>query len=148
MIDLTALEGRWTLLRAIRHADGACARLRGTAVWHREGDALRCVETGRLEQDGQGWEARRETFWRAGTAGIEVSFADGRPFHLLDASGRAEHACPPDTYRLRYDVSAWPRWSVRWDVTGPRKSYRALTRHAPVGAPPLTGGGAGRITPR
>ena len=54
--------------------------------------------------------ATRDYLWRdAGAGAIEVLFADGRLFHrfLLDEPDpAAEHACPPDTYRVRYDFRA------------------------------------------
>jgi hypothetical protein len=113
----------------IRHAGGGTARFAGTAIWAPEEDAWRCVEAGRLEQGGTGFEARRETLWRDVPGGIAVFFGDGRPFHLWRPGQQARHDCPPDDYRLRYDLSAWPRWSVRWRVRGPRKDYAALTRY-------------------
>ncbi|MEM8849660.1 MAG: DUF6314 family protein [Pseudomonadota bacterium] len=127
---LAALAGRWRTVRAIRQADGALLRFAGDTIWQPEGDHMRCTETGTLGKDGQVFEARRETLWAAAAdQAIDIRFADGRPFHRLDASGQADHDCPPDIYRLCYDFSAWPRWSVRWRVTGPRKAYRALTRY-------------------
>lgn len=128
---LAALAGRWRTLRVLRHADGTVARFSGESVWAAEGALLRCTEGGTLEQGGQRLTARRETLWRATHSAIEVLFPDGRPFHAVD--GRAAvHHCPPDTYVLRYDFGAWPRWSVRWHVEGPRKSYRATTRYGPI----------------
>lgn len=125
---LASLLGRWRVLRAIRHADGTRARFRGEATWRPDGTGLACVEAGMLEQGGARFPARRETLWRAGPAGIVVTFADDRPFHVIAGAG-AHHDCPPDSYRLDYDFSARGFWSVRWRVTGPRKDYRAFTRH-------------------
>ncbi|CUH39632.1 hypothetical protein JSE7799_02359 [Jannaschia seosinensis] len=125
---LAALAGRWRIARVIRHADGGTARMRGTAEWLAEGVGLRCVEEGMLEQDGRPFAARRETLWRATAGAIDVRFADGRPFHVIDG-GTSRHDCAPDLYELRYDFAAWPHWSVRWRVVGPRKNYRALTRY-------------------
>lgn len=87
-------------------------------------------------QNGQGFETSRQTLWRQDGGGIDVTFADGRPFHRITGGTRslAFHGCPPDDYWLSYDFTLWPRWSVRWDVSGPRKSYRALTRYVRVGA--------------
>ena len=60
--------------------------------------------------------------------GLAVSFADGRPFHVVPpAGGPVAHDCAPDRYEGAYDFSAWPRWRVIWDVTGPRKSYSMST---------------------
>ena len=128
---LAALSGRWRLLRAIRHADGGSARFSGTATWAPDGLGLRCVEDGTLEQDGRSFAARRETLWHASAAGIDVRFRDGRPFHRI-VGGICHHDCPPDRYELRYDFTAWPRWSVRWRVQGPRKDYKALSRYVKV----------------
>ncbi|WP_179380541.1 DUF6314 family protein [Jannaschia marina] len=125
---LAGLLGTWRTLRVIRHADGTRARFEGESRWVPEGAALRCLETGRLTQGRQGFEARRETLWRATPKTLEVAFADGRPFHSI-AGPSAHHDCAPDTYVLTYDWGNWPRWSVRWRVTGPRKDYRALTRY-------------------
>ena len=126
---LAALAGTWRTRRVLRHADGTWARFEGKSVWSPDGALLRCVEAGRLSQGGQGFSARRETLWRASPGGIEVLFADGRPFHCITDDAWARHDCPPDLYWLRYDFRAWPRWAVRWRVTGPRKAYRALTRY-------------------
>ncbi|PWJ21063.1 DUF6314 family protein [Jannaschia seohaensis] len=124
------LAGRWRVARVIRHTGGGAARFEGLAEWLPEGASWRCVETGRLSQGGGAFEARRETLWRQEGEAIVVAFGDGRPFHRFWPALDAEHDCPPDDYRLRYDVSAWPAWSVRWRVTGPRKDYRALTRYS------------------
>ncbi|MCK0166065.1 DUF6314 family protein [Jannaschia sp. S6380] len=126
---LAALSGRWTTARALIHADGSGAQFLGSTIWTPEGGRMRCVEAGDLHQDGRTFPARRETFWHAFSDGIAVSSSDGRPFHRIGPDQDALHDCPPDTYRLRYDWSAWPAWSVRWRVTGPRKNYRALTRY-------------------
>lgn len=130
-VRLANLAGSWRTRRAIHHADGARMRFDGVSEWERDGNFLRCVETGTLWQGSTKFEARRETLWRATGTAIEVSFADGRPFHMIDGP-EAHHDCPPDDYRLSYDFGAWPKWSVRWRVTGPRKNYRALTRYARV----------------
>jgi hypothetical protein len=124
------LAGDWRVVRVVRHAGGATARFAGRAVWRPEGAAWRCVEEGRLSQGGAEMAARRETLWRDAPDGIAVAFGDGRPFHLWRPGEEARHDCPPDDYRLRYDLSAWPRgWAVRWRVRGPRKDYAALTRY-------------------
>jgi hypothetical protein len=67
-----------------------------------------------------------------------VLFADGRPFHAFDpgaARPEAAHDCPPDLYRVRYDFSDWPDWQAAWEVRGPRKDYRMVSRYAPLSAP-------------
>ena len=76
-------------------------------------------------------EARRVYLWRDAEPGaVAVTFDDGRPFHQFDLTGgEARHACPPDTYRVRYDFSEWPVWTARWRVTGPRKDYLMTSRY-------------------
>lgn len=128
---LGALAGRWRTLRTLRHADGTRARFTGETIWQPDGALLRCTEAGMLEQGRQAFPARRETLWRATPSAIEVLFDDGRPFHSIEGR-RAIHDCAPDIYVLDYDFDGWPDWSVRWQVTGPRKSYRATTRYAPI----------------
>jgi hypothetical protein len=121
--------GDWHVARVIRHADRSVVRFSGTATWTPEREAWRSVEAGWLEQDGRRFQARRETVWRDAAEGIAVAFADGRPFHLWRPGIWARHDCPPDDYRLQYDLSAWPLWSLRWRVRGPRKDYVARTRY-------------------
>ena len=80
--------------------------------------------------------ASRRYLWKDGGAGtIDVWFDDGRFFHRFDAEDAApaaEHACPPDTYRVRYDFRQWPRWQAEWRVTGPRKDYGIVSRYRPA----------------
>jgi len=61
-----------------------------------------------------------------------VRFDDGRPFHTLDLStGRAEveHDCAPDRYRGRYRINGEDRWTLAWQVRGPRKQMIIATRY-------------------
>lgn len=130
--DLSDLVGAWRVSRAIRHVDGTVARFRGTATWRPDGAVLRCEEAGRLRTGGGAMAATRATLWRAERHGIAVTFADGRPFHAIGPDAEVRHDCPPDLYRLGYDFDGWPRWTVIWRVTGPRKDYAARTRYAPA----------------
>ena len=78
--------------------------------------------------------AERRYLWRDGGAGtIEVLFEDGRFFHRFDAEDpepAAEHDCPPDRYRVRYDFRAWPRW--RAGVAGHRPAQGLLRWSRPI----------------
>ncbi|MFO6463903.1 DUF6314 family protein [Jannaschia sp. KMU-145] len=129
---LAALEGEWTFRRHIVEAEGGTTRVTGRAVWTRGEDAFDCLETGTMMRpDGSRFEAARRTLWTIAPDGIAVQFADGRPFHRITGGARpkAAHDCPPDDYRLSYDFSRWPDWSVRWRVRGPRKDYGAVTTY-------------------
>lgn len=87
-------------------------------IYHEQGQLL----TGQ----GPGLAASRRYNWRLEGSDIAVDFDDGRPFHRFDpmgATASASHDCPPDRYEVRYDFTAWPVWSTRWQVMGPRKDY-------------------------
>lgn len=135
---LEAFAGDWQIDREIEDVKGGRhGRFTGRARFTRSPEGLRYREEGRLALDGAPeMAATRDYLWRdAGAGAVEVLFADGRPFHrfLLDEPDpAAEHACPPDTYRVRYDFSRWPRWRAEWRVTGPRKDYGMVSRFRPV----------------
>lgn len=136
MIRLGDFEGAWTVGRTIRDLGGGPhGRFAGRARFAPAPGGLLCEEAGILRLGGgPGLTAERRTLWREPEPGrIEVAFEDGRPFHGFAAAGRAEamHDCPPDTYRVRYDFTGWPRWTAAWRVTGPRKDYLSVTRYLP-----------------
>jgi hypothetical protein len=57
-----------------------------------------------------------------------VCFADGRDFHPW-APGRAVvHPCGSDRYDGIIDVRDDGTWTVTWDVTGPAKDLRIISR--------------------
>jgi hypothetical protein len=123
---LAAFLGNWALRRRINDArSGQAGRFEGTAHFVAAPGGLAYSEEGQL------WlgaappvRAERRYFWSAAGGRIAVDFADGRPFHSFDPrTPDAEHDCPPDFYRVRYDFGGWPRWRAEWTVTGPRKSY-------------------------
>ena len=124
MIHLPDLEGRWSLTREIEdRRAGLTGRFEGEARWLPDADGLRQEEDGVLRYGTAApMRARRVYLWRSRGDEIRVLFEDGRPFHVL-APGEAQdrHLCPPDTYDVTYELSAWPRWSQVWHVTGPRK---------------------------
>jgi hypothetical protein len=128
-IDLWAFEGRWAVSREIADAKGVDGRFDGTATFVREGAGLRYVERGVLRLGTAEMQAERRYVWTAGE-GVEVWFDDGRFFHgfALGDTAEATHDCPPDWYEVSYDFRAWPEWSSRWRVTGPRKDYVMTSR--------------------
>lgn len=133
---LQDFEGLWRLERRIADALGPDASFSGTACFTPDGAGLILDEAGRLELAGQGgFQAERRYLWRPDGAWIAVFFADERAFHRFDpaqGAAHAEHWCDPDTYKVRYDFSAWPRWQAEWRVTGPRKDYVMLSHYAPL----------------
>lgn len=135
--SLAAFEGRWTLVRTIRHADGLEGRLEGTVTFTPAGP-------GRLVYDEDGvltlgasepLHATRRYLWREAGRQIEIAFADGRPFHALNLLAPAPstvYLCDPDRYAVSYDFSAWPTWEATWQVEGPRKDYTMVSHYTIV----------------
>lgn len=134
---LAEFIGIYGVTRVIEDARaGAQSRFDGQAVIERDADGAVYVETGALRVNGQRFEAERRYLWRAQPARIFVSFADGTAFHDFDPAlgGQASaHLCGDDMYRGGYNFGDWPRWSLTWDVTGPRKDYRSVTQYVPHG---------------
>ena len=137
---LKDFAGRWRLDRRIDdRLSGQVLTLAGEARFVPDDTGLICHESGILHRPGaRPMQAERRYLWREDPAGgIAVFFADGRPFHRFDPSGggagvEASHWCDPDDYRVRYDFSAWPVWTARWRVDGPRKSYGMQSRYDPA----------------
>ena len=129
---LEGFLGTWRITREITDARaGATAAFAGEVRFHPGQGGLIYDETGQLLLPGQPpMVATRRYVWRADGALIALYFDDGRPFHAIGPGGRPEdsHDCPPDRYDVCYDFTAWPVWSARWRVRGPRKDYVSLTR--------------------
>ncbi len=126
---LSDFAGQWRLNRQIVHANGTIAEFSGSAVWSPDASGLVYEETGVLKIPGQpGMQATRKYLWRDG---LDVYFDDGRFFHNVPLDGTsAHHNCPPDDYRVTYDFAAWPHFSSRWLVTGPRKHFEMTSRYS------------------
>lgn len=138
---LADFAGRWRLSRRIAdrrsgqsgHAVGWLDLVpEGNGLAYRESVTLHLAEAPPIH-------GTRTYSWHPAAAGIAVHFDDGRPFHVIaagDVQPEAEHFCDPDEYRVRYDFSDWPVWSVIWEVGGPRKNYRMETLFARACAKP------------
>ena len=132
-----AFLGDWQLAREIDdHLTGDSGSLAGLARITAMPDGFLYREDGQLSLPGRPpFTATRSYLWQANGAGrIDVFFDDGRPFHsfALTRGAQAAHFCDPDTYLVEYDFSRWPRWKTTWDVTGPRKGYRMISRYTPA----------------
>jgi hypothetical protein len=113
------LTGRWTVERRVLDLlSGAAGHFRGIATFAPDG---RWVEEGTLEFGAYRGPARREL--RIVDAAVE--FADGRPFHPLDLTGRpVEHLCGDDRYTGTYRLAGPDVLEVVWEVFGPGKRQR------------------------
>ncbi|MFD0979700.1 DUF6314 family protein [Tropicimonas aquimaris] len=134
--QLEDFAGLWRLERRIDdHRAGVVMRLDGEARFTPRDAGLDYSETGTLIAPGAPpLQATRRYRWMAQGSDIEVFFEDGRPFHAFRPGGApsASHWCDPDSYRVAYDFSAWPAWSSRWSVDGPRKNYTMQSWYHPT----------------
>lgn len=83
-------------------------------------------------EDGSKLASSRRYIWQDSGETIDVSFEDKSFFHRIDLSKRstnAVHFCALDTYKVYYDFTLWPNWSVTWDVEGPRKLYKMFSSY-------------------
>ncbi|WP_170782646.1 DUF6314 family protein [Ruegeria lacuscaerulensis] len=132
--SLSDFEGCWGLTRTIRDARaGQVVQADGLAYLRLAEDGLVYDEEVVLRIPGQAkMTGTRRYLWRANGDGVAVFFDDGRYFHHLNLGvpqTSDHHDCAPDSYDAVYDFSNWPRWSVRWIVSGPRKSYEMDTEY-------------------
>ncbi len=134
---LADFVGLWRIERRIDdHRAGQVLRFHGEAALSATAEGLEYLESGEMIlPDGIRMPGTRRYFWTSGADGtIEVAFADGRFFHAFDpteTTADARHWCDPDRYAVGYDFSAWPLWSTRWSVNGPRKDYLMKTEFRP-----------------
>ncbi len=140
MAGLARFAGHWRIARRIDdRRTGTVAWFSGTAELVPDGaDALAYSESGLMRLGAGGaFAAGRRYRWIAVPGGsIAVHFADGRFFHAFDPAAPApqtvRHPCAPDLYDGLYDLGAWPRWRLTWEVRGPRKDYRSSSRFLPA----------------
>jgi hypothetical protein len=83
----------------------------GTLFWN--GSRLPVSRSYRLERTGNSW-------W--------LHFLDGRPFHPWLPGEWVEHPCRQDTYRGLITISGPGQWDTVWEVQGPDKAQRIVTR--------------------
>lgn len=131
--QLQDFAGRWEIARRIEDAlAGEVLEGRGTVDYRPAPDGgLIYDEEIALTLPGRPpLRGTRRYLWRQAGADIAVSFEDGRAFHRIalgEDGAEDRHDCAPDLYRVAYDFSGWPTWSVRWQVVGPRKDYVSVT---------------------
>ncbi|SDC91894.1 DUF6314 family protein [Ruegeria marina] len=129
-------EGDWHLTRAIDdRLAGQVLRAEGVATLRRGDGQFVYDEEVALHIPGQQTlRGTRRYLWRPAPGRIAIHFEDGRFFHNLtlgQSASEDHHDCAPDSYDAAYDFARWPCWSVRWSVSGPRKSYEMRTEFSP-----------------
>ena len=132
--SLSDFEGIWSLERLIRDAcAGQLVQADGSAVLRSEGGGLIYDETVTLRIPGQPeMTGTRQYLWQWEGDHIVIYFDDDRYFHTLNLGqtfSQDHYDCPPDNYDALYDFSGWPRWIVRWTVSGSRKSFEMETKY-------------------
>ncbi len=133
--NISDFQGVWSLSRLIRdERAGQIIDADGEAVLRHDTQGLIYDETVTLRIPGQpAMTGTRRYLWRDAGDQIAIHFDDNRYFHTLklgQTCAEDHHDCPPDSYDAHYDFSGWPRWTVRWTVSGPRKSYEMETKYA------------------
>ncbi|WNE95308.1 DUF6314 family protein [Streptomyces luomodiensis] len=124
---LAYLAGGWSVRREL-HDGRHTGSFTGRAEFRVEdgNDGWVHAEEGVMEWGGAVRDAGRTLLMLPlpdGTA--EVSFSDGRPFHLLDlrrGHWTAVHQCAADRYEGTFTVLSPDEWHLRWAVHGPAKN--------------------------
>ena len=109
---------------------GQSGRAAGTLTITAAGDQLRWHEAGQLHWAGRIVAVTRDLELHLLDGAWWVSFADGRPFHPWLVGEPLVHPCAADLYLGRIALDAGGNLlRVAWDVTGPSKAQRIITRH-------------------
>lgn len=133
MLTQADFAGVWLLRRQIDdRLSKQTGAFDGTATLSNDANGgLTYFEAGAMKLgDGPVMTAERRYLWAFGADHIDVTFADGAPFHRFIPDGHVagtDHPCGADFYTVRYDFNAWPVWSAVWTVTGPRKDYVSIS---------------------
>jgi Family of unknown function (DUF6314) len=123
------LVGTWRLRR--RLADlrtGTFGTVHGTLTLTGDAEGVEWSESGVLHWAGRQVEVTRRYLLRDGVDGWWVYFDDGRPFHPWTPGRPVEHPCRADLYRGLVRLDAPERWRIAWDVVGPAKHQRIVSR--------------------
>jgi hypothetical protein len=125
----TALVGAWRLRRRlVDRSAGGLGTMTGTLTLEPDDGGLAWHEAGRLRWAGRDLDVTRDYVLRENEDGWWVHFTDGRPFHPWRPGATVEHPCVADLYRGLIRIDGPDRWRILWDVTGPRKEQRILSR--------------------
>ncbi|MEO1292413.1 MAG: DUF6314 family protein [Pseudomonadota bacterium] len=139
--DATWFEGHWQLDREIREDRGGFYRLEGRATLSRaehvtvpeDITVLDYHEVGRLIRAGASLQAEQRYRWYVSPGGLEIRYADDRPFVQFGLSGDPatdEHLCGADLYRGTFQRTGHEGWRLDWRVDGPSKAYLSRSRYS------------------
>lgn len=127
------LKGQWLIERRIDGIDrmSGMAEYRETSPGH-----LSYSEKGSHRIGQEILDFYQSYYLRHFGRDLHVNFTDGRPFHSLSfqqddhiLKAEALHLCGNDTYRGKYVFHNDNRFTVSWNVHGPRKNYTIETNY-------------------
>jgi Family of unknown function (DUF6314) len=126
------LIGEWTMARrVVDRAAGTYGSVAGTLVVTPEDEGVRLAEHGVLRWRGAEYPVTRVSRLRRLDDEWWMLFEDGRPFHPWRPGTPVVHPCGADTYD---GLVALDRGGTRlrtlWDVHGPAKHQRLVTRYS------------------
>lgn len=125
------LVGEWVLARRLAdRRTGHHGTVRGRLLLHRHGDRVDWAENGTLSWDGTTLAVSRHYVLRRDDEGWWVYFPHGGAFHPWRPGAWVEHPCRADRYRGLITVDDADHWRTLWEVAGPGKSQRIITRFA------------------
>ncbi len=128
-IDPTALLGDWRLTRSLadRRA-GLTGTVSGRLTLRSEGGPIAWAEQGILLWNGSRLPVSRSYRLLRAEQGWWLYFPDGGPFHPWIPGQWVHHPCREDSYRGLITITGPDQWRTLWEVEGPGKSQRIMTR--------------------
>jgi hypothetical protein len=126
-----AFVGRWRIERELSDArTGRSGHFAGTLVVAAEAGGYGWDESGTLVWGEHTGPAQRRLCLRVLDGSWWMCFADGRRFHPWQVGPELVHPCAADTYRgaISQDPDRPGRFETVWDVTGPAKQQRIVSR--------------------
>jgi hypothetical protein len=122
------LVGSWALSRRVAdRGAGVRGTVRGELEIVPDGEGVRWVERGVLRWGGVERPVRRAYLLRDTGDGWWVHFEDGSAFHPWRPGQWVTHPCRADVYTGLITVDGG-RMRTRWEVCGPAKQQRLVTR--------------------
>lgn len=136
--DPAAFAGRWQLARELSDLRAArSGHFTGRLLVAREDAGYTWDESGTLVWGAHTGPAGRRLQLRLREDAWWMCFADGRPFHPWQVGPELVHPCGADTYRgvISQDPGRPDRFEMVWDVTGPGKQQRIVSRLTRIAVP-------------
>ena len=128
-IDPTALLGDWRLTRRLAdRRTGLSGTVCGQLTLRSEHGQIAWVEQGTLLWNGSRLSVSRSYCLLRAEEGWWLYFPDGRPFHPWIPGQWVHHPCREDTYRGLITITGPDQWRTLWEVDGPDKAQRIITR--------------------